>query len=481
MSAAAAQRQTPAWRVITPLLPHQQEAVAKLLPSRVGALFGEMGTGKTLVGIMLIWLRREKIDRVLWFGPVSSKETIRRQILLHTDCDPADILVFDDRTDETTPPRAWNLVGTESVGGSARVYCAAAALVTARTMVVVDESHTIKGHRAVRSLRLTNLAAPARYRLILTGTPISQGLQDLFAQMRFLSADILGYRSFWTFANNHLAYSERYKGLITGTRNADYLAAKIKPYVYQITKEECLNLPAKLGASRWCDLTDEQLAAYADAKDRVLCEDYLMGDDWARRVALYRLFSLLQGICCGFCRGEDGAIVDLPHRRLETLFAAIAGLPDEPVVIWAKYHYAIDQIREALVSRYGGAAVQCFHGRLSERDRAAELDRWRAGGQFLIATQSAGGVSIDLTYSRLAIFYANGFKYAERVQAEDRQHRIGQHRPVTYVDVQSTAPIEGRIMRALSRKGDAVAEFRAEVEKVRKTSKDRLRDLVASL
>ena len=89
-----------AFETTTELLPYQADAVAKILPSRVGALFMEMGTGKTRTAIELVKIRHRKIDRVLWFCPVSLKETVRREILKHTDCTDADICVFRGATNE---------------------------------------------------------------------------------------------------------------------------------------------------------------------------------------------------------------------------------------------------------------------------------------------------------------------------------------------------------------------------------------------
>jgi SNF2 family DNA or RNA helicase len=472
------------WHATTALLPHQREAVAKLLPSRVGALFAEMGTGKSRIAIELARLRQAKIDRVIWCCPVSAKETIRREVLKHTDATASDIHVFDDRTSDRALPSAyWIIVGTESISASNRVTLALRALVTERTLFVVDESHQIKGHRSRRTERLTLIARPARYRLILTGTPISQGIVDLFAQMRFLSPKILGYHSFYTFANNHLVYSERHRGLIEREKNAEYLAARIRPYVYQITKDECLDLPDKLYSARYCALTEFQRIAYDEAKERILLDEYLLGDDdqWQRQIAIFHLFTVLQTITCGFETNADGSIDTYPHHRLDLLREIIARIPDEPVVIWGKYRYAIDEIAAALRSDHGAKAVTIYHGGLRERERQANLDCWRTSGRFLIATQSAGGQSIDLTRARFVIYYANAFKYSERQQSEDRCHRIGQTRPVTYVDLWAGSGIDQRISRALDRKENAVQAFRQEVAKVRKTSKERLRELVKNL
>lgn len=468
----------------TALMPHQVEAAAKLLPTRVGALFMDMGTGKSRTAIELARLRAEKIDRIIWFCPVSLKETIRRQILLHTDCRPEQVHVFDDGTDERTVPAAlWYVIGLESMSSSTRVVCAARHLVGDRCMVIVDESSYIKGHRALRTNRVTALARPARYRLILTGTPLSQGVQDLFAQMFFLSPKILGYASWYSFSANHLEYSDRYKGLIVRAHNTAWLAAKIRPYVYQVTKDECLNLPDKLYVNRHCPLTQEQDYYYSLAKERFFADvmDYEReGRSWSS-IPIFRLFSALQGIVCGFYTDGDQTLV-LSNVRIRLLCRVIEDIPShEPVVIWAKYHHAITAIATRLERDHGQGAVAQFHGGLSETARNRELERWRSGARFLIATQAAGGHGLDLTRASHAVFYANGFKYSERIQAEDRFHRIGQTRPVTYIDLWAECKIEERISAAIASKGNALRRFREEVDKIKANRKEGLKLLLESL
>lgn len=462
----------------TALLPHQREAVAKLLPARVGALFMDMGTGKTRTAMELARLRAGKIDRVLWFCPVSLKETISRQIALHTDCSAADIHVFSDKTNERNcPPAFWYVIGLESMGSSARVVCTVHALMTDRCMVVVDESSSIKGHRAKRTNRITQLAEQARYRLILTGTPISQGVEDLFSQMLFLSPKILGYRSWYSFAANHLEYSDRYKGRIVRAHNKEWIAAKIRPYVYQVTKDECLDLPDKIYLNRYCPLTIDQDVAYEGAKQRFY-DDVMTYDDgdsqWQSSIPIFRLFTALQSIVCGWDAWHERI---LPTFRLSLLQTMIGDIPpDEPVVIWAKYHHCIRQIAAA----FPGSTL--FHGGISESARNTELARWNSGqARLLIATQAAGGHGLDLTHAHYAVFYASGFKYAEQLQAEDRNHRIGQAHKVTYINLWASCKIEERICNALASKGNALDRFREEVDKVKASRKEKLKRLLEGL
>lgn len=468
------------WQARTPLLSQQSEAVAKLLPTRVGGLFMEMGTGKSRTAIELARLRQAKIDRVTWFCPVSLKETIRQEILKHTIATDSDINVFDDKTDDGNLPKCfWHVIGIESLGSSSRVTLAVNRLIDDRTLVIVDESQFIKGHKAKRTERLTLICARARYRLILTGTPLSQGVVDLYAQMRFLSPKILGYSSFYSFSANHLEYSEKFKGMIVRAHNTEFLAAKIRPYVYQVTKAECLNLPDKLYESRYYRMTWAQEEAYQEAK-----EDFLQMDEF-HSITIFRLFMALQQITCGFrnIHHENGSVETLtfPHKRLDTLIDTVEQLPAEKIIIWAKYVRDIDGIATTLGETYGTGSVARYYGELDEKQRAADVLRFRTESRFFVATQSTGGNGLTLNEAHTAIFYNNSFSYAHRLQAEDRFHRIGQTEKCLYIDIHCAGTIDDRIRKALDSKGNLVKAFKREVDKVKKSSKQKLIDMVNAL
>ena len=475
-------------------MPHQEAAVAKLLPSRVGALFMEMGTGKSRAVIELARVRAAKWDRLVWLCPVSLKEAVRQEILKHTDLSDEGICVFDDRTSERTVPmdRVFYVVGIESMASSNRVVLAVNKIVSEQSFVIVDESSYIKSPRALRTERITGIAGRAKYRAILTGTPFSQGVVDLYSQMRFLSAKILGYNSFWSFANNHLEFEQvkdaygrkRTTGRIIHTHNHGYLAEKIAPYVYQVKKSECLTLPDKLYENFRFALSPQQQDWYREAKEHFL--SLREPDDWSG-MWIFRLFTALQTITCGFWnRGTaEGKpdVVTMAHGRLDTLRAAVCEVPDgERVIVWSKYRRCLDEIIGSLADEHGGAQVCRFDGTLSERQREAELARWRRGARFLVATQSCGGHGLTLNESSHAVFYADGFKYAERAQAEDRNHRIGQGVSPTYASISAVGTIDDRIAHALAHKADALRMFQKEVDAVRaKGIKESAVDLIRKL
>lgn len=478
----------------TDLLSHQIDAVTKLLPSRVGALLMEMGTGKTRTAIEFARLRHKKIDRVLWFCPVSLKETVRREILKHTNCE--DICVFTQATNERNvdPDARWYIIGLESVSQSTKTALTTLRLISENTFVIVDESTYIKGHHALRTKRLIAFCEQCRYRMILTGTPMTQGVPDLFSQMYFLSPKILGYKSWYSFAANHLEYHPTRKGMIVATHNKEYLAEKMRPYVYQVTKDECLTLPDKLYQDYYVDLSESQEEAYARAKDEFLqyaIHDSLTGE--VDRLSIFHLFTSLQSIACGFwnynanwpwpARPRIEKHERFEHYRINGLLNVVARIPEtEKVIIWAKYRYCIEQIIAALKKDYGEDSVALFYGDLSPTKREEELKRFRGPARFFVATQNCGGHGLTLNEANHVIFYADGFKYSERLQAEDRCHRIGQTKKVTYISIRADCKIEDRISSALSRKANALQEFQKEIDKVKgEGMKEKIRELVMKL
>jgi SNF2 family DNA or RNA helicase len=172
------------------------------------------------------------------------------------------------------------------------------------------------------------------------------------------------------------------------------------------------------------------------------------------------------------------------HGRLALLMDTLGEIAgDEPVIIWAKFRRSIQEIAEAIADAYGPEYVHIYHGGLSERQRHAALERWRRSpGGYLIATQSAGGHGLTLNEAAYSVFYADGFKYSERVQAEDRNHRIGQGRRPVYITLRCHHSIDDRIQAALARKGNALELFQARVNKYRSEGlKGRAVEMVKSL
>jgi len=450
----------------TTLLPHQETALAKFGRMRVGALFMEMGTGKTLTA--LAWAFR-KIDaghakHLIWLCPVSVKLTIQREMLKHADLD---IYVFGGSTKaKTLKPHEVYIIGSESLSSSPRVLEAFNVLLEG-SVLVVDESHMFKRVFTERTKQLLHSAWKASYRMILTGTPITNGIEDLYSQFTFLSNKILGYNHFREFSFYHLVYTDDWPRRVVQRYNRDFIMARIAPYTFQVKKSECLDLPVKTYSTYYFDMTSKQRDRYDEAKAWILSniDAFTFGD-----TTIFKLFTACQQCVSGYYRqhgqGDLLPIFESPedNPRLWILNYVIDGIPeDEKVVIWCKFKHEVLDIEKQL-----GEGVSLYYGDLNEQEREASLQAFRADNRFLIATASTGGLGIDLTCANYVVFYSNTFKIAHRLQAEDRCHRIGQKVSVTYIDISCKDSVDGIIERCRDKRMDVIAEFKNKLVEIRK-------------
>lgn len=465
----------------TELMAHQKAAAAKLKGLRVGGLFMEMGTGKSLTLLELCNQRKHKIDRVIYFCPVNLKATAAYEIRKHSN---SIAYAFDDKTTMGKIPGAHiYIVGVESIGQSDRVTLCANSLITDRSLVIIDESDTCKNHRAMRTQRLIRMASRARYRFIATGTPVGEGVVDLYAQMYFLSPDILGYKSFYSFAANHLEYSEDYKGLIVRSLNTDVIAAKIEPFIYQVKKDECLDLPDRQYLSRDLGMTCGQQALYDRAKQEILMS---VPDDEIDSYVIFRLFTALREIVSGFwyrrpdpnqnhrwAEQFEPELLTCGHCRTDLLLTTIEEIPPaEKIIIWVNFQHCTNEVMKALTTQHGEGAIAQFHGLTTDREE--QIDRWRKDARFLVASPKCGGRGLTLNECAYTIFYNNDFPYRVREQAEARNHRIGQARKPTYIDLICRTSIDERIFSALIKKENLVQAFKREMDKLKGKSKKQL-------
>ena len=143
------------------------------------------------------------------------------------------------------------------------------------TMLAIDESTTIKNPNAKRTKSILLLGKLAKYKRILTGSPVTKSPLDLYTQCGFLNSFLLGFDSFYAFRNRYANMIDRNFGgrrvqLIGSYKRLDELAEKLKVFSYRVLKEDCLDLPEKVYTRREVELTDEQSKAYATMKSAAL-------------------------------------------------------------------------------------------------------------------------------------------------------------------------------------------------------------------
>jgi len=442
----------------TKLFLHQDTAVKKLLPIKIGALYMEMGTGKTRTALEIIAARYNagRIDKVIWLCPCSIKRDIERNIEYHADGAGGLIEYY----------------GLESISQSTRIYGQLLNIVqTNRVFMIVDESSMVKNHLALRTQRIIALAGLCEYRMILSGTPVSRSEADLYAQWYILDKRVFGYASFWSFAANHLEYD--IYGKVRRTLHVEYLSEKIAPYTYAVKKSECVELPPKNYLEKHFSLAPEQSLHYETIKDKLLAQV----DDF-RPETIYRLFTALQLITSGrrmlkcdpVLRHEPFFTSAGDNPRIKMLLNLLEACAGDKIIVWCKYHHEIDDILAALAGRFPDAKTAELHGRLSVKARNVQLDLFRDGADILVANKNCGGYGLNLQFCHQIIYYSNDFDWATRAQSEDRTHRIGQEYPVMIYDIVASSKIDVRIIKNLQAKKNLADQFKQELKKRREAA-----------
>jgi SNF2 family DNA or RNA helicase len=463
---------------------HQRKALEDSWAADYYALFMEMGTGKSKVAIDTIGALYEakRVSAALILAPKGVYDNwVKGEIPTHL---PDDIERMVVRWTPSTAKKFQDEMKAlvyEPFDGLKVFVMNVEALSTPRgtkaaymfltknpaNIMVVDESTTIKNRKATRTKNIMMLAKEAKYRRILTGSPVTKSPMDLYSQCAVLSSNALGFNSYYAFQNRYALVQKRKMGTrafqeIVGYRRLDELNLKLDRFSNRILKEQCLDLPDKMYMRRDVALTDEQKRVYIQMKKLALAK--LENGELATTASVLTQIMRLQQICCGFLQPDDGEIQSLDNNRLKELLEITDELQGK-AIIWASYTHDIQQIADALRDRFGPEAVATYYGATAQDERQEIVERFQDKLnplRFFVGQPRTGGYGITLTAANTVVYYSNSYDLEIRLQSEDRAHRIGQNNKVTYIDLVSPDTIDEKILKALRGKIDLAGKVLGE-------------------
>lgn len=420
---------------------HQRTAVRLGLENNEFAFFMEMGTGKSKVALDIFQNRRAEIPdlQLIVFCPNALQSNWRDEITKH--CRAADGI---------------HIFSLHNLSSSDDHYLRCLAVVNsyAHVMTVVDEAHRVKNPAAKRSKRVYNLVSKARFRYCLTGTPLTRSFGDLWGVFATLNplANPTGYKSLGSMETSHMRRDPVHKWKVFWG-SMDKVLTRVKACSYQVRLSECLDLPEKIYKEIELEMNYEQRCAYERTKNFFLDAYYMQEDDYLILRMLTRLQMISSGISFKDEIAGESLVMSVPvsQEKLDYIQSIEEELPSH-TIIWCKY---LDEVR-FLSANLRGSFVMTGEQKLAEREKS--LASWRRHGGPLIATMATGGEGLTLTEATTVIFYSSSFNYAERIQAEARCHRIGQHRAVNYITLSMSCGIDQMVARCLGRK-ENLAEY----------------------
>ncbi|NDA90897.1 MAG: DEAD/DEAH box helicase, partial [Alphaproteobacteria bacterium] len=452
---------------------HQTKALEMSWDKKVFAYFMEMGTGKSKVLIDNIAMLYNKghINGALIVAPKGVyKNWFDSEIPNHMPDYIDKKMVLWEATINKTKEKELNtlfqssfdlhilIMNVEAFSTKKGKQFAEKFLSCHKTLMAIDESTTIKNPEAIRTKTIIGIGRDVKYKRILTGSPVTKSPLDLFTQCYFLDPWLLDHQSYYSFKTRYaitkqINVSGRMVHLVVGYRNLGELSDKIKPFSFRVLKDDCLDLPPKTFMKRIVQLSAEQKKVYDQMKQMALA--ILNGKMVTTATVLTQLMRLHQ-ITCGHFKSDDGDIQILKNERLDELLDVLDEVEGK-AVIWAHYRYDIEVIVEAIKKRYGDNTVVTYYGDTTTEDRQKAIKLIQnpdSPVRFIVGTPQTGGYGITLTGASTMIYYSNGYDLEKRQQSEARIDRIGQEKPMTYIDIIAEGTVDEKIVDALRKKVD---------------------------
>ena len=459
---------------------HQLTALEKSWNKETFAYFMEMGTGKTkvLIDNLAMLYDKGKVDGALIIAPKGVVGTWYKQELpTHLPDHIENVTVLwqpnitkkqQESLDELfgTDNKLHILVmNVEALSTLKGKKFASSFLNSHSSMMAIDESTTIKNSSAKRTKNILELSNMAKYRRIMTGSPVTKNPLDLYSQCEFLSPWLLNFQSFYAFRNRYAEMKTihargRSIQVVNHFKNIGELSDKLKNFSYRVLKEDCLDLPDKIYIKRYVSLTPDQVRLYNQMKTAALA--ILNGKQVTSVTVLTQLMRLHQ-ITCGHFTADDGSTQSVDSNRLNELMSVLDETEGK-AIIWANYQLSVGEIIQRIIKEHGEDSYVHYYGLTSQEERQDNIRKFQEDPKcrFLIGTPQTGGYGITLTQANTVIYYSNGYDLEKRLQSEDRAHRIGQKKTVTYVDLIAEDTVDEKIVEALKNKINIASEVMGE-------------------
>ncbi len=439
---------------------HQMRATILAVRRMRFAFLMEMGTGKTkaCIDTLSVLIQKERIHGAIIVAPKAVLFNWEREIEQHSPL-PIDarrcVVVTGDKASqlELAYNARINFVITNYETVAKHESLLLQLLVDRPLAIVLDESTRVKNHAALSTKGLLRLRHSARARYILTGTPITQGPLDAFSQFLFLDENILGHHNYFSFKAEY-AITGGFRGReVVGYKNLDRLQKKIAPWSYRVLKRDCLDIPEKVYRTVELAMSPTQANLYEQMRKESILEHE--GMILSAPVVLTKLLRLQQ-ITSGFLPiidefGKSQGYKNLNGPKIDAVKELVeeAHANGQKVIIWCRF---TEELLAIMLAFPAGSVA--YHGATSAVDRQAAVDSFQSapGVNLFVGQIQTGGMGITLTAATCVIYVSNSFTLSDRLQSEDRAHRIGQRNVVTYIDVVMRNSVDGFVLKTLKDK-----------------------------
>ena len=445
---------------------HQEDAVRRFVDKPYGALFCEMGTGKTKIVLDIVQNAEETVDVVVIAPNGLHHNWAINEIPRHYE-KPVDVFCWKGpiKTIKAKKEFKWFLnekdksrmilINVEALRTASGFNTVSQFLESATHEIhmIVDESTCIKNPKAIQTKRVLELSQKANCKWILNGTPITQSPLDLFSQCRFLDKNAVPYNTYTAFKHAFavetvMTMGSRAFRKIIGYQNLEQLTKILEPFSLRIEKKDCLDLPDKTFVKQAIELHPQQKRVYDSMKDDCLAM-LQSGELVTSTLALTKIVKLHQ-ILTGFVTDDEGTEHAIENNRIASLMQIAE--TTKPLVVFCAYKFNVAQIKAELKKKFPESKIVEYTGNISSSARNAGVEQFQSGeADFFLAT-SAAAKGLTLHRASTMVYYSNNYSLETRLQSQDRIHRIGQNNKCTYIDLVVPNTVDDAILKRLKQK-----------------------------
>ncbi len=322
-------------------------------------------------------------------------------------------------------------------------------------LIIADESQRIKTHDANQSKAMHELGDLAKYKLILSGTPVQNNCLDLFSQYRFLDKRIFG-TNFYAFRNKYCIMGGFQKYQVVGFKNKEDLIKREYSAAYRVTKEECLDLPEQIFITRKLQFSDKEMKLYKQIKEQSFAELESGGQITAATVLtkMLRLQQLTGGFLIKDEADKPTQISDAKINALEDIIDDYVIETGKKLVVFARFRAELDLIEKLLKKKKLQYGMIYGDIKLDDRGDIVKDFQTNPDTKVFVAQIDTAGLGITLTAADTCVYYSVNFNYAAYSQSLARIHRIGQRNNCTYIHLLVDKTIDEQVLKALEKKED---------------------------
>ena len=421
-----------------PLYDYQKKGALFMYKNESALLGDEPGLGKTIQSLSVTEMR--EAEKILIICPASLKLNWKDEIEKWYD-DPK-IIVIDGRKEKRD--ELWK--------EEAKYYIMNYELLIRDLeeikenewdFIIADEATRIKNPKAKQSKAIKKI--DAKYRLALTGTPLSNNTQDIWNIMDFCKPEILG--NYWMFQSKY-CIKNRFGG-IEGYKNLDRLREVLSTHMIRREKNKVLDeLPPKTYTTRYVELSQEERKVYNAIKEDIKDEIKEYGVEEGKGISnvLVKMVRLKQ------VTDYPGLISDCnKSSKMNTLKELLEDIMygNSKAIIFSQFSQITDIMMEEL-SEYDPLLIS---GKVDKPKRKENNDKFQNNdkNRLMIMTE-AGGFGLNLQKAEYIIHYDLPWSIAKKEQREGRAHRIGQKNNLTVFDIVTENTIDEHVARILKKK-----------------------------